>query len=349
MLLRGFLFAAMALLVVVHSPARANEVKGIALVTVDSPRQGSLPQIVYGHGTVQPETVRNVSFQRDGQVSDIKVEVGEQVKKGDALLDFGASPAAIVAYEQAKTALRLAEGTRARTAAMVKLRLATNDALDVAEKAVSDAQSTKEMFEQQGSIRPSEILTAPFDGVVTAIPVSKGDRITAGTTLMTLAENDKLWLSVGVEPSDIGPVQPGQPANVVADLGAKPFPGTVRGIGAAIDPKTRMIPVTVDIASTSALPGELVTAGIEVGQFKGWLLPRDAVGVDKKSAYVFQVDEDHVKRVDVSVVGSVEENSVITGDIDPKLKIVISGGYQLGDGDAVRTQATAGGQAQNER
>jgi RND family efflux transporter MFP subunit len=349
MFLRAFSTAAMALLILARGPAQADAVKGIALVQVEDPIQGTLPRIVRGHGTVQPETTQNESFQRDGQVSGIMVEVGDAVKKGDALLDFGASPAAIVAYEQAKTALRLAEGTRARTAAMVKLKLATNDALDAAEKAVSDAQLTKEMYEKQGSIRPSEILTAPFDGVVTAILVAKGDRIAAGTALMTLAESDKLRLSVGIEPTEIDKVKPGQPVNLISDLpGRKPFDGKVRGIGAAIDPKTRLLPVTVDIAAANALPGEKVTAGILVGEFKGWIVPRDALSIDKKSAYLFQIDEEHAQRVDVNVLSSVGETSVIAGDINPELKIVVAGGYQLGDGDAVRTAAAAG-EARNER
>jgi hypothetical protein len=40
---------------------------------------------------------------------------------------------------------------------MVKLKLATADQLDMADKAVSDAQLTKEMYEKQGSTT-SEIL-----------------------------------------------------------------------------------------------------------------------------------------------------------------------------------------------
>jgi multidrug efflux pump subunit AcrA (membrane-fusion protein) len=136
--------------------------------------------------------------------------------------------------------------------------------------------------------------------------------------------------------------------NLVSDLpGRKPFDGKVRGIGAAIDPKTRLLPVTVDIAPASALPGENIRAGILVGEFKGWIVPRDAVSIDKKSAYLFQVDEEHAKRVNVNVLGSADEVSVIDGDINPDLKIVVAGGYQLGDGDAVRTSAAAG-EARNE-
>lgn len=346
MLLRGFLPVAIGLAIFLHAPAWA-QVKGVALVKVDDPMQGTIPKIVHGHGTVLPQTIKTESFQRDGQVSDILVEVGEQFKMGDPLLDFGASPAAVVAYEQAKSALRLAEGTRARAAELVKLKLATADQLDVAEKALSDAQLTKLMLEKQGAIKPSEILEAPFDGVVVAIAVAKGDRIAAGATLMTLAQTDKLRLAVGIEPSDIEKVTPGLPVRLVSPLsGRKPFKATVRSVGAAIDPKTRLVPAFMNVPRDSALAGENVVAAIPVGEFRGWLVPRDAVGADKKSAYVFQVDEGHAKRIDVTVVGSDNDNSVLSGDINPDLKLVVWGGYQLGDGDAVRTQA-AQGEAEN--
>src|ERR1700704_7085308 len=171
----------------------AAEVKASALVQVADPKQGTISDIVVGHGIVESDNTLTRSFQRDGQVSDILVEVGDQFKKGDPLLNFGAAPAALVAYEQAKTALTLAQGTRDRAKRMFGLKLITSDQLDTAEKALSDAQLTKEMLEKLGSTQ-SEILEAPFDGVVVTISVSKGDRVAAGAPLMTLAETEKLRL-----------------------------------------------------------------------------------------------------------------------------------------------------------
>src|SRR5260370_24160980 len=62
------------------------------------------------------------------------------------------------------------------------------------------------------------------------------------------------------------------------------------------------------------------------------------VGVDKKGAFVFQVDDEHAKRVDVSLLGSDGDISVIAGDIDPQKKLVLSGNHQIADGDRVRTR-----------
>src|SRR6202030_4446444 len=100
--------------------------------------RGSVNDLIVGYGIVESENILTKSFQRDGQVSDVLVEVGDQFKKGDPLLNFGASPAAVVAYEQAKTTLRLAQGTRDRRHGRCKLEQQGGDQLGMDEQAVSD-------------------------------------------------------------------------------------------------------------------------------------------------------------------------------------------------------------------
>jgi RND family efflux transporter MFP subunit len=320
--------------------ARAD-VKPSALVQVGNPKRGSITQTLVGYGIVESENTRTRSFQRDGQVANIMVEIGDRFKKGDPLLEFGAAPAAIVAYEQAKTALRLAQGTLARTKQLFEQRLATQDHLDMAEKTASDAQLTKEMFEKLGST-VSETLIAPFDGVVTALAVSKGDRVTAGTSLMTLAETDKVRLSVGIEPSELGRVKVGLAVDLESQVpGRGPIKTKVKGLGAAIDPKTRLVPIAIELPNSSALLGETFKAVILTGTLEGWVISRDSIGMDKKGAFVFQIDDEHAKRIDVNVLGSAGDVSVIAGDIDPQKKLVLFGNYQIADGDLVRAQELA--------
>jgi RND family efflux transporter MFP subunit len=317
------------------------DVKSTALVQVGNPKRGSIPQTLIGYGVVESANTRTRSFQRDGQVANIMVEVGDQFKKGDPLLEFGAAPAALVAYEQAKTSLRLAEGTLRRTKQLFDQRLATREQVDQAENAVSDAQLVKEMFEKLGSTT-SEILLAPFDGTVTAITVSKGDRVTAGTALMTVSETDKVKLSIGIEPSDLDRVKVGLAVDLEPLVpGRRPIKAKVEGVGAAIDPKLKLVPVSIELPNGRALIGEKFKAMIFTGRFEGWKIARDAVGIDKKGAFVFQIDDEHAKRVDVNVLGSDNDVSIITGDIDPQRKLVLSGNYQIADGDLVRIQEIA--------
>ena len=336
--------AVLAALICLYGSAIAEEVKGYALVKVQDPKRGSVPDMVYGYGTATPTSAATVtaSFQRDGQVADIFVEVGDQYKMGDPLLDFGASPAAVVAYEQAKTTKALAERSYARQQQLFKQQLSTRDQVETAEKAVSDAQLTLDMYEKIGSIKPSEILTAPFDGVVSAIAVSKGDRISAGAPLMTLSRTDQVILSVGVEPSALAKVKPDLPVHLTSLLpGRKPSEGKVKRVGAAIDIKTRQVPVIIELPPGVALAGENFKAGIEVGKFQGWVVPRDSIGSNSKGTFVYQIDDMHAKRVYVNVLGSVGKNSVVEGDIDSQKEMVLKGNYQLEDGAAVRPEEAA--------
>jgi RND family efflux transporter MFP subunit len=333
--------AALMALIFLHGTAVADEVKGAAAVKVQDPKRGSIPELIYAYGTATPTSSasQTASFQRDGQVAEIFVEVGDQFKMGDKLLDFGAAPAAVVAYEQAKTTLSLKQHALERKQQLFKQQLATRDDVENAEKDLSDAKSTLEMFERIGSIKPSEILEAPFDGVVTAISVSKGDRISAGAPLMSLSRPDHLILSVGVEAGALEKVKPDLPVHLTSLLpGRKPSDGKVKRIGLAVDPKTRQVPVFVELPDGMALSGENFRAGIEVGKFQGWVVPRDSIGTNSKGTFIYQIDEGHAKRVYVKVVGSVGKNSVIEGDIDSQKEIILSGNYQVDDGDAVRPQ-----------
>jgi RND family efflux transporter MFP subunit len=336
--------AAVAVLISLTGAVKADEVKGIATVNVQDPKKGSIPDIVYAYGMATPTQGATIttSFQRDGQVADILVEVGDQFKQGDTLLDFGPSPVAVQNYEVAKVNLELAKNQLARKKILFKQQLATHDDVDTAENAVSNAELQIQMLEKIGSTRPNEPLLAPFDGIVTAISVNKGDRISAGQALMTLQRPDQIILSVGVEPAELEKVKVGQPVHLESYVAKrKPMDGAVKRIGAAIDPKLRLVPVFVEVPPGFALSGENFRAGIEVGKFQGWIVPRDTVLYNPKGAYIFQIDDNHAKRVYVNVLGSVGNNSIIDGDLSSQLAIVLKGNYQLDDGDGVKPAEAA--------
>jgi RND family efflux transporter MFP subunit len=340
-MIRLLLSAAALALICVSGPAVADEVKGAAAVKVQDPKRGSIPELIYAYGMAVPTSSaqQTASFQRDGMVAEIYVEVGDQFKAGDKLLDFGASPAAVVTYKQALTTVTLKKHTLERKQQLFKQQLATHDDVDNAEKDLSDAESTVKMLEEIGSIKDSEILTAPFDGVVTAISVNKGDRISAGAPLMTLSRPDHLILSVGVEAGTLEKVKPDLPVHLTSLLpGRKPSEGKVKRIGVAVDPKSRQVPVFVEVPDGMALSGENFKAGIEVGKYQGWVVQRDSIGTNTRGTFIFQVDEGHAKRVYVNVIGSVGKNSVVEGDIDSQKEIILSGNYQVDDGDAVRPE-----------
>ena len=113
------------------------------------------------------------------------------------------------------------------------------------------AQAQAELDSSRGKInqakanltRASDVLgkttyTAPFDGVVTNLPVREGETVVTGiqnspgSTLMTIADLSVITAEVHVDETDIVNVKLGQSADVTIDaLPGKTFKGTVSQIG----------------------------------------------------------------------------------------------------------------------
>ena len=82
------------------------------------------------------------------------------------------------------------------------------------------------------------IAVAPFDGIVTNMPVKEGETVvtgiqnTAGSTLMTLADMSVITAEVKVDETDIVNIKNGQPAEITVDaLPGRTFKGHVTLVG----------------------------------------------------------------------------------------------------------------------
>ena len=130
------------------------------------------------------------------------------------------------------------------------------------------------------------IAIAPFDGIVTNMPVKEGETVvdgiqsSEGSTLMTLADMSVVTAEVKVDETDIVNVQIGQPAEVTVDaIPGKVFKGHVtlvgdqallRSTGMATSTSTSgteeakdfKVVVTLDDPSNELRPGLSTTAKI---------------------------------------------------------------------------------------
>lgn len=326
------------LLSLVPTTAALADEQPSVLVTTAAVRRGDVADTVTAYGTAAPApgATTSLSLMRAGQIVNLAVSPGQSVRKGERLLDFGADPAALMAWEQAVSALALARDERTHTAQLQAQQLATRAQLAQADKAVSDAQAAVDAQRRENGDKAVETLTAPFDGIVTSIAVGTGERVQPGASLVTLARADGLSVMVGVEPGDKGKLTPDEKVRLDPLDGGAPVEGTVHVIGGMLDPKTRLIDVVVAAPVGTLLQGEAFRATITVGQLEGWLVPRDAVLSDDKGAYVFQVAGGKAVRVDVRITGTAGDMTVLAGKLNPQLPLVTQGNYQLADGAAVR-------------
>jgi len=135
-------------------------------------------------------------------------------------------------YDAKKAAWESAEAGLAQAKARVEQAKAQKDS---AEKHISQ---NKANLTRVSDVLQKTVYDAPFDGVITNLPVREGETVvigiqnTPGSTLMTLADMSVITAEVKVDETDIVNVHIGQPADVTIDaIPRKTFHGTVSEMG----------------------------------------------------------------------------------------------------------------------
>jgi len=308
-----------------------------AAVTTQVVHQGSLPEIISGYGTAAPaiDATTTLSVQAEGAVTQFDVTAGAVVHRGQRLLTFTLSPSAASAYLQAKTALNVARAQRDHIAQLLSHQLATRDQLAQADKAASDARSTLDALnKQQGNGRTVELL-APVDGIVSSIAATRGETLQAGAPLLSMARDGGLVVSVGIEMDPQHTPVSGDKVTLVPLGAGASVTGSVKRVAAMLDARTHLQNVDV-VPDGPVIAGMGYRADITLGQWRGWLVPRDALVGDGSTWQVFQIASGKAVKIPVRIVGESDTVSVVNGALNAQRPLVVVGNTQLDDGMAVR-------------
>lgn len=322
--------------------AEAPEAKGTVLVTTAAPLSQTFHDTIQAWGTAvgDPHRASTISLGHGGQIVGLAVAGGQSVQRGQALLRIAPDPVARNAFLQAQSALSLATGELKRTEQMAAQHLATQSQVATARKALDDAKAGLEAQRALGGGGTEETLSAPADGVVTALNINLGDRFQAGTALATFAPAQALVARLGAQPEQGARLKAGMPVEVQGAYGeGETLHGRLDVVGRAIDAQTHLLPLQVSLppeAGNVLVAGAAVQATIATNNYTAWSLPRDAVLHDDKGDYVFVIDQDKAKRIDVTLKHRDGDTVGVQGPLDAKARVIVTGNYELDDGDAVR-------------
>ncbi|HJS90431.1 MAG TPA: HlyD family efflux transporter periplasmic adaptor subunit [Steroidobacteraceae bacterium] len=312
--------------------------KESVLVTLTSLKEGSLPSVVIGYGTVGAANSGRKTLMAPAAavVARIFVRLGEQVPAGAPLLELAPSPASAAAYMQAKSALNVARQLVASTERLASLHLATAQQVADARKSESDARSQLRALDTVGAGGP-KIVRAPFAAIVTALAATSGAMVAEGAPLMDLAAPGRLVLTVGVVPAQAGGINPGDQAQVTLVGSDQPVAASVLLRGAVAESDTGLVPVEVALPAGKFLPGEMAEAAITTGERRGYVVPHSAILVnDDGHPYVVQAVNGVAHKVPVQVLDARGDQDVITGAVNARAPLVLTGNYQLDDGMRIR-------------
>lgn len=142
-------------------------------------------------------------------------------------------------------------------------------------------------------------------GTVVRRHVEPGDLVTAGTTLLEVAEEGVTELRVPVDERNLGVIRPGQPATIIPD--AYPddaFLATLREVAPAVDPQRGTVELRLD---PQTLPDYLrndmtVTMTLETGRREQALVvPNSLVSTANGQRYVWTLRDGRAFRQDITV------------------------------------------------
>jgi len=320
------------------------EVEGTATVTVATPTTGSLSPLALAYGVVasSPQHTFVISLMRDGVFKSVNVREGDTVRAGQPIVTVITAPANNAAYAQAKSAVDFATQDLARVQRMFANKLATNDQISTARKALADAQVNLEQQRSIGAGETETVLRAPFDGVITTLMAVPGDKVQASTTIATVSSRSDVVVELGLEPEDASKLAPGAAVKLNAPFGTMEFMAKLTSIGASVDPMTHLVKAIADIPAASGARlslGTTLLAHITLPPLQGILIPRSALLEDAKGPYVFTVSEDSAKRQDIKVLVETDDMALIDG-LDPALgsDVVISNNSELDDDTPVKVE-----------
>ncbi|QGZ66914.1 efflux RND transporter periplasmic adaptor subunit [Paraburkholderia acidisoli] len=336
------------------APAAASQPTAAVEVVHVSRKPVSQVVVAYGSVASASANVTTVSLSYLARVVRVLVQPGQSVTRGAPLFVVQADPNAVIALGQAQSAATLARGELERTEALYHDGLATQSQLAAAQKALADAQQALDAQGATGVSVGAKTVTAPVAGVVSQLTAAPGDQVQAGAALAQLvadraSSGNSANITLGADPADALKLRTGDGVvlhPLSASLGGEQAQGRVVLVGAAIDPQSQLVDVSVNapLAAGGFLPGTRVRADIDTQTGVWWNVPRASVLQDGKGYYVFQVSPGNkAHRVDVAVKVEHGNQYGVDGALDVTRPLVVSGNYELEDGMAVRVVAGEGG------
>lgn len=283
--------------------------------------------------------------------------LGEQVRAGEPLLairvpltgDAGALAGAASDLVRTREELQLAEAELERARTLVAAAAAPARRVEAAESAVTAARArhaaAASLLAGDGDAT-QRVLTAPIDGVVTALHASPGQHVEAGARVLTVLDPSRVWVRGHIPETELH----GLPAAPRARLGVHGDVTTACDIEGAelvylapeIDPASRTAAVVyaIDNDDLHLRVGQSLGLALDTSTvLDGLLVPSSALIDEHGRPVVFvPLDGERFVRRHVTVGGHDATHSLITGGLDDGDRVVTRAAWAVklaGAGTAV--------------
>jgi RND family efflux transporter MFP subunit len=303
-------------------------------------------------GEVKPRHETDLAFRIGGKIVARSADVGARVKKGQLLArldptDVGLqSEAAKAAVAAAEAEYTYAKAEYARYQNLFEQKFVSGSALDQKQNAFNANRAKYDQAKAQLAVAQNQsayaALSAPENGVITAVSAESGQVVAAGQPVLRLAREDEREVAFSVPENRIDELARAKEIGVA--LTANPqkiYPARVREIAPSVDPVTRTFAVRVAIlAPDAALKwGMTATVGlVAAGPANAVLLPLASLyrQDDKPAVWVYDPATHKVALRPVTIGQYGEDGVTVTAGLANGEWVVTAGVHKLRPGQTVR-------------
>ncbi len=328
----GMLAACSALLFVACSGEKENteqaEEETVQLVKVARVTEQAVPQVVSYTATIEPYKRNLISSSLPNRIKKIYVEVGDQVKAGQKLVDLDRANLA-----QQKLQLDNLELEYNRVKELFAVGGASQQQVDQMRTQYETAKTSYENLDE------NTVLVSPTNGVVTARNYDNGDLATGA--ILTVMQIQPVKVEVNISESDFTKVKLGMPVDVNVEVyGDEVFKGKVSLIHPTIDPATRTFVTEINIPNgdNRIRPGMFARVNIDFGNVNRVVVPDQAVvkrsGSGDRFVYVYK--DGKVSFNQVQLGRHMDTSYELISGVENGSEVVIAGQSRLKDGAPVK-------------
>ena len=326
------LAACSALLFVACSGEKENteqaEEETVQLVKVARVTEQAVPQVVSYTATIEPYKRNLISSSLPNRIKKIYVEVGDQVKAGQKLVDLDRANLA-----QQKLQLDNLELEYNRVKELFAVGGASQQQVDQMRTQYETAKTSYENLDE------NTVLVSPTNGVVTTRNYDNGDLATGA--ILTVMQIQPVKVEVNISESDFTKVKLGMPVDVNVEVyGDEVFKGKVSLIHPTIDPATRTFVTEINIPNgdNRIRPGMFARVNIDFGNVNRVVVPDQAVvkrsGSGDRFVYVYK--DGKVSFNQVQLGRHMDTSYELISGVENGSEVVIAGQSRLKDGAPVK-------------
>lgn len=341
---------------------RGQEAISVEAIPVQS---ATISEQVSAFGNIQTEDLVEIVPQVSNRVTEIHVDLGDNVNQGDLLAEIYEAPFR-EAVQQAQAQVRQARATLNRDSTelgrqeqLLEREVISRSEFETAQStylnSLAQYESAQATLAQSQEDLNNTNIVSPVNGVILSRSISEGDVASTGTTIFEIANLTGFETRVFLPIQDWQRVEVGQQVHMaLSTAGENIAEGVVSRKSPRLDPTTGLGEVVISLTNTSSsvYQGALVQARINLQtKENAVVIPRSAL-VEKVDTYIepetgtIELERTYsafITQGDTSAVRRELELGIEQGDrievldgLQPGDKLVVTGQQSLEDGSPIQ-------------